>query len=415
MTERAHSRIGASSMYRWRACPGSVRLSEGMPNNSSVYAAEGSVAHAWAEQKLRLLMGEELDRPLYVIGQKVVHDGHEIEVTEDMETAVDFYVNTIWEHAQKPGCELRIEQRLDLSSIHPGMFGTSDAVVIEKAARRVTVYDLKFGAGIAVDAEDNEQMQFYAVGTLLGVETGVSEIEVVIVQPRAFHPLGPVRRWAFPAVDIFDFIADMKTAAVATEDPNAPLAAGDHCRFCPAQPVCQTLKDHNLKIAQTEFPPIEGTVIDGKPARQPKYDPAKLNEVLRALPVIESWINSVKSFARAEALAGRGSDGHKLVRGRGSREVVDESGLKVWLVLGQGVEEKALYHPPKFKSPNQIEEIRGPDGKKVLDTKAKKEMNSLHIRAVPGGLVLVPTEDARPAVVPGSEAQSEFNAVAVPE
>jgi hypothetical protein len=415
MTERAHSRIGASSMYRWRACPGSVRLSEGMPNNSTVYAAEGSVAHAWAEYKLSALLTGAFQAPLYKLGDKVVHDGHEIEITEEMETAVDFYVATIWEHASRPGCTLRIEQRLDLSSIHPGMFGTSDAVVIEPESKKVTVYDLKFGAGIAVDAEDNEQMQFYAVGTLLGVSTGVSTIEVVIVQPRAFHPLGPVRRWSFPAVEIFDFIADMKAAAVATEDPNAPFAAGDHCRFCPAQPVCETLKDYNLKIAQTEFPPIEGTVIDGKPAPQPKYDPAKLNEVLRALPVIESWMNSVKAFARAEALAGRGSDGHKLVRGRGSREVVDENGLKVWLVLDQGIDEKALYHPPKFKSPNQIEELRGPDGKKLLDAKAKKEMNSLHIRAVPGGLVLVPAEDARPAVVPGSEAQSEFAAVAVPE
>ena len=40
-----HSPIGASSMYRWAECPGSVALSEGIVSESSAYAEEGTEAH----------------------------------------------------------------------------------------------------------------------------------------------------------------------------------------------------------------------------------------------------------------------------------------------------------------------------------------------------------------------------------
>ena len=39
-------------MYRWATCPGSVRLSKGIPNRSSKYAQEGTDAHEWAAKIL---------------------------------------------------------------------------------------------------------------------------------------------------------------------------------------------------------------------------------------------------------------------------------------------------------------------------------------------------------------------------
>ena len=49
-------------MYRWATCPGSVRLSKGIPNRSSKYAQEGTDAHEWAA---KLATGEAmmLDAP----------------------------------------------------------------------------------------------------------------------------------------------------------------------------------------------------------------------------------------------------------------------------------------------------------------------------------------------------------------
>src|SRR6516164_9616010 len=48
-----HSFLSFSSRERWRACPGSVRLSKGLPDKGSPFAAEGTVAHAVKEAVMR--------------------------------------------------------------------------------------------------------------------------------------------------------------------------------------------------------------------------------------------------------------------------------------------------------------------------------------------------------------------------
>src|SRR3982750_206581 len=53
--ERAHSKYSASGSERWFACPASVKLSEGLPDKTSVWAAEGTRAHAVLE-KIMLAM-----------------------------------------------------------------------------------------------------------------------------------------------------------------------------------------------------------------------------------------------------------------------------------------------------------------------------------------------------------------------
>ena len=54
MADKPHAILGASSSHRWLACPGSIRLSAGMPNTGSVYAEEGTAAHELAEKCLNL-------------------------------------------------------------------------------------------------------------------------------------------------------------------------------------------------------------------------------------------------------------------------------------------------------------------------------------------------------------------------
>src|SRR5262252_1003122 len=50
-TDTAHSLLGASGASRWLNCPGSFRLSQTVPAGvSSIYAATGTLAHAWIER-----------------------------------------------------------------------------------------------------------------------------------------------------------------------------------------------------------------------------------------------------------------------------------------------------------------------------------------------------------------------------
>ena len=48
-----HAKLSASAAARWLACPPSVVLTQGMKEEPSPYAEEGSKAHDIAEKKLR--------------------------------------------------------------------------------------------------------------------------------------------------------------------------------------------------------------------------------------------------------------------------------------------------------------------------------------------------------------------------
>ena len=120
----AHAVLGASSSKRWMTCPGSVRLSEGMPNESSVYAAEGSAAHALGEHCL--IHGYAADRFLgqwiWLKGKEAVFCGDlpatigggdfVFPVDDDMTDAVQVYLDAV-RRAYQPGDVMAIEQRFD--------------------------------------------------------------------------------------------------------------------------------------------------------------------------------------------------------------------------------------------------------------------------------------------------------------
>ena len=58
-----HALLSASSSKQWLHCPPSVRLQEGFPNESSVYAEEGTFAHEVCEYKVRKYLHERVKRP----------------------------------------------------------------------------------------------------------------------------------------------------------------------------------------------------------------------------------------------------------------------------------------------------------------------------------------------------------------
>ena len=145
----AHSKLGASGMYRWARCPGSVALVEklALPIFTSSYAAEGSDAHA-----LAALCLTKNHNPGFYIGKTISPEGRKFTVTEEMAEAVQVYVDAV--DAVIPdtsgGYEVQIEKRFDLSAVHPGCFGTADAVVWHAFSKTLYVFDYKHGAGVIV-------------------------------------------------------------------------------------------------------------------------------------------------------------------------------------------------------------------------------------------------------------------------
>lgn len=367
----AHSRIGASSMHRWAACPGSVRLSQGIESKSSVYAEEGTKAHEVAAT--------------YLTTGKWPKD-----VDSEMKAAVEVYTEEVLRHVdsmEHPEDGFLVEHRFDLSSIYPGLFGTADCVIYDAYERVLRVFDYKHGMGIPVEVEENEQLMYYGLGALISTGYPCLEIELTIVQPRCPHPKGPIRKWKFPAIELIDFADDLRNFATRTEDPNAPLVPGEHCRFCPAAGVCPEIAKKAQAVAKAEF------------RSDLSYDPAQLSLTLEWLPAIESWIKNVREFAYAEAQHGRTPPGWKLVQKRATRKWKDqeraEKTLAHWFGNDDDIFEKSL------KSPAQIE--------KLLSSKKEKAKLAELVLSESSGLALAHESDPRPAVK--ADAKAEFEVI----
>ena len=71
---------------------------------------------------------------------------------------------------------------------------------------------------------------------------------MTIVQPRCYHPKGQIRSWKVSSLYFIDFELELIAAAKETKKKKALFAAGDHCMFCLAKPICPQKK----KLAQSD-------------------------------------------------------------------------------------------------------------------------------------------------------------------
>jgi hypothetical protein len=353
---KVHSKLGASSYDRWGACPGSIAASEGIESVSSIYAEEGTRAHDIAAN---LLIGNGPKEP----------------ISDEMAEAIFVYLEHVAVlRAKRPSFEA-IEQKLDLSSYHPQLFGTADYVCYYAATKTLHVVDYKHGKGIPVSVKRSKQLMYYGMGALVMNKFPIEKIVLTIVQPRCYHPDGAVRSWETDPVDMLDFAAQLVDDALATEKPDAPLVAGDHCRFCPAQPTCPKPREQAMILATAGFENLA-----------PALAPEKLALYLEKIPQIKAWCEAVHSYAHQQAELGNVPPGWKLVDKRATRKWID--GFVPpdnWDVFGLGDE---TFYEKKLKSPAQMEKFF-PSQKKEIEKFVIKESS---------GKTLVQVKDDRAPV-----------------
>lgn len=414
-----HAKRGASSSHRWFKCAGSIRMSEGMPNESSIFAAEGTGAHSVGETCLRDKFNADqfLGQHVHVMEtprrkDTLITRSEEcpigwrasatktFEISDEMVEAVQDYLDAV-RQTLKPGDIMSIEQKFDLSKLYPGMYGTADCVIYRPSTGELFVFDFKYGQGVVVDVVDNEQQLFYALGAALHEEDRcLTNITMTIVQPRAYHASGGVRKWSISAIDLLDWSADLIDAARRTDDPNAPLVAGDHCKFCPAAAVCPALKEHAYQVAKADFTPV-GSELILSPANT--FSGQALSDILLQVDVLEGWIKAVRAFAHHEADHGRCPPGFKLVAKKANRKWKDFESAKEVLIKA-GIPEDQLYKDPSPKTPAMIEAVIKP----ALGLKGKAATAYLAemVESPSSGSTLVPEDDARPALK--ADPETEF-------
>jgi hypothetical protein len=356
--------VGGSSAKRVINCPGSVVLVQKMPRQpSSKYAAEGTALHTCID---RLVNDDSLTVPM-LLGKTV--DG--VVITEDHIEKLVYAVQTL--DTIDPAMTLRYvtEVRVGFGDLLPGVFGSTD--LIGRQRNRAVVLDWKFGDGVMVEAEENMQGMFYAAAAMRTPETqwvfdGVDEIEIIIVQPPY------TRRWVTTPARIADFEAELVRAVKRSQQPDAPLSVGDHCRWCTAKPICPQMTGAVDRVARTA---LEGV------------DSASLATALALADQLETFINDARALAFARLEKGLAVPGYKLVSKRATRQWTSEAKAKAALLALDGVAESDVTET-SLLSPAQAE--------KVLK-KRKLALPADVVVAVSSGNTLAAESDPRPPVL----------------
>lgn len=386
----AHAKYSASGSHRWLNCPGSIKLEAEAPEpRESPYAAEGTFAHECFE--------------LFVTGLD--------DIKAARADALCFYDPEMVAHCEAMAealleivgydCEVSAETRVDLSFVSPGMFGTADVIARDDFTGVLTIGDLKYGAGIAVDVYPNSQLMYYALGASAAHGHQYKTIRLVILQPRADHADGPVRAKEITLAELLTFEDILKVGVMECQradpaaNPSTDLKSGDWCRFCRAVPICPKLSSAAFESAAADFEGVlnpDVAMIPPHP-KKPTLDtvkqviaPENLGRALEACDLIELWVKRIREYAFEQLQTGKSVEGFKLVQRRGIRKWADE--IEAETIIRAKYPGAAIIDA-KLKSPAQIEKL----------TKDKTLVGEL-ATAESSGVTLAPASDKRPAVDP---------------
>jgi hypothetical protein len=237
---RLHARLAPSAAFQWAAddgCRGAPAMQERYPEDeASPTAAEGTAAHWY--------VSETLQHRAVTVGKEAPN---KVPVTTEMVDCGNAFVADVWRVARRNASQgvLHVEQPVRIATVHPDCWGTPDAYVINRSERTIHLWDYKYGHRF-VDAYRNWQLLLYAIGVL---ETaGIPQddwkhwsITLTIVQPRNYHPAGPVREWVLGGPALLKYVEPLQRAAIEASVAGAKLRTGDHCRDCTARHACPAL------------------------------------------------------------------------------------------------------------------------------------------------------------------------------
>ena len=309
--------------------------------------------------------------PQRFIGEEFHIDGHDLVFTKDL---ADCMIADLYEVRDTfTDGVMHIEARVKLDwPLGPGESGTAD--ICGKTWNGVIqVQDWKFGEGIKVEAERNEQMMLYAIGAIQmfwpkdGPDT---KVKLKILQPRIRYgnsewetTIGELWRWA--EEEVVPAIEEINTGM-------APYNPGPkQCFWCPKKkgapwlniPPCAAYEQFNLTIARKMFDDLDVSALLGtEPTKVPttSVDPRMRVWLLDHADMFTDWLKDLKDDVHRDLEAGRDhmAPGKKLIAGRGGHRKYDDGKMsEVERLARQQLGDKA--YETKLLSPAQLESALG--------------------------------------------------------
>ena len=365
--ERDHAILSPSSAKRWINCTPSALLAEEAGNKSSVYAEEGTLAHEIAEYALTQylngaydpiiddavpLKDEHLENPLFGV-----------DMADYIREYCEYVIGEGYEMQKQDGaCRTFLERRVDITDFAPGSFGSVDVTLVSD--KTIHIIDLKYGTGVRVSADMNEQMLMYALGTLKSLETDhIEKIRMSIAQVRLDH----YDTFEMSREDLLAWADEvLKPAAKMASQGIGKQVIGSWCGFCPVKAQCRAQRD----AIHADF--------DEKPEPLLLSD-EEIVDLIGKIDTYKSWIESVNKYVYDRAIQGYKWKGYKLIAGRTSRVIKDEAKIRQTL-LNEFLEDEVLNI--KLKGIGDLEKLLG---KKVFSARFGDAIESR-----PGAPKLVP-------------------------
>lgn len=274
----------------WLNCPGSVALSESVPEEEESEAArEGTLAHAYAAT---LLAGES----------PTISD-------DEMREAVDFYVATVRSFGVPT-----VEQHVRCEAVYPGIEGTPDAWLI--VGEVLHIFDFKYGHKY-VEVEDNPQLLCYAAG-LLASMCKQYDVHLHIIQPRCYG-IDPHRICTLSWKEATEAIRKLTVAVLLALSPEPDCTPGDYCYGCPARRHCGALQQSCYRIVEVTQALFENALTLDETGRE-------LSVLKRAADLLKIRIDSLTPIIENALRAGGAVRGWSLeaTQGRTKWTVPDE-------------------------------------------------------------------------------------------
>lgn len=246
-----------------------------------------------------------------------------------------------------------VERTLPAPDIHPECGGTSDTYGWGFEAWTLHVIDYKYGHGF-VDAFENWQALCYvsaavsealAAGTITPDDEGRIIVVITIVQPRNYHPSGPVRTWRVPLIELRSYFNILRHSAAVALSDKATTQVGDYCLYCPANYACTTLHASAQRVVDLSGVPLPFDMT-----------PAQLSHLLRiyeqAKDALDAAIDGLAEQGLSMLRAGKALPFHASEYGEAREKWNDDDAVAQVIALGKLLG-KNLEKPIEAVTPNQ--------------------------------------------------------------
>jgi hypothetical protein len=348
-----HAILSPSGAEKWLHCTLSARLEDSIPDKGSDYAAEGTLAHAVAELKLRKAFLEpmgpkDFDKALNKLKKTKIYENGELRKSDDYwqeildctDVYLDYINKVAISYSSRP--YVAAEQKLDISNYAAECFGTGDCIII--GGETLHIIDYKHGKGVVVDAEENPQMMLYALGAIerYSMFYSIKNVVMTIIQPRAQGD--SIKEWSATRDKLLDW-------GVFTVRPKAQMAfnnEGDFCpgtwckdHFCRARETCRARTGVNTALEDFKGVNAPSLKESGKAPMPPLLSDVEVGEVLKRAETLKAWVTDLENYALASILLGKEIPGWKAVEGV-SRRRFDDVDSTFEVIKAAGYDEALL-------------------------------------------------------------------------